>query len=344
LNPELPKIIVLCPVRNEAWILPTFLSVTSTFADYIIIADQGSTDGSREICACYEKVIIVDNSSQQFNEPEREKLLISVARKIPGPKVLIALDADEILSATVHTSPEWQTMLNSKPGTSIAWPIIHLWRSPWFYKTNISFTDVLPHQIHAYVDDGTEHIGRVIHSPHLPHRIDSPILLLNSIVALHYQFAAYERAMSKQRWYICYEHLLDGHKSWVDIYQRYGWLIDGFQRLPVIPCQREWHQGWIERGIDTTSVLVEHHFWWDWEVLRWLAKYGETTFRHARIWDVDWEAIRQAGLKMGIGDLPERPIKDPRSYSDRWLLRLLQVSQGTSWQRPVNAITRRLGW
>jgi len=34
------RIVVVTPVRNEAWILERFLSVTSRFADHIIIADQ----------------------------------------------------------------------------------------------------------------------------------------------------------------------------------------------------------------------------------------------------------------------------------------------------------------
>ena len=45
-----PTVIVICAVRNEAWILPRFLAVASHIADHIIVADQGSTDGSRDIC------------------------------------------------------------------------------------------------------------------------------------------------------------------------------------------------------------------------------------------------------------------------------------------------------
>ena len=43
---DLPKIIVVTPIKNEDWILDRFLSVTSQFADLIIIADQNSTDKS----------------------------------------------------------------------------------------------------------------------------------------------------------------------------------------------------------------------------------------------------------------------------------------------------------
>ena len=44
-NENKPLLIDLTPVFNEAWVLPAFLKATSLWADYIIIADQMSTDG-----------------------------------------------------------------------------------------------------------------------------------------------------------------------------------------------------------------------------------------------------------------------------------------------------------
>ena len=46
-----PTMIVITPVRNEAWVLDAFLTCTSSWADYIILADQHSDDGTREIAA-----------------------------------------------------------------------------------------------------------------------------------------------------------------------------------------------------------------------------------------------------------------------------------------------------
>ena len=39
-----PLQVVMTPVRNEAWVLKAFLEATSLWADYIIVADQMSTD------------------------------------------------------------------------------------------------------------------------------------------------------------------------------------------------------------------------------------------------------------------------------------------------------------
>ena len=75
-----PTVICLTPVKNEAWILERFLRCASLWADYIIIADQGSDDGSVEIATRFPKVILVENPSSIFNEPERQKLLLEAAR------------------------------------------------------------------------------------------------------------------------------------------------------------------------------------------------------------------------------------------------------------------------
>ncbi len=44
-----PIHIVMTPTRNEAWVIRAFLESTTRWADYVIICDQFSTDGTREI-------------------------------------------------------------------------------------------------------------------------------------------------------------------------------------------------------------------------------------------------------------------------------------------------------
>lgn len=111
-----PLLIVLTPVRNEAWILHAFLKATSLWADYIIIADQMSTDGSREIYPQYEKVIVVDNPREEMHQARSRQLLFEAAKKIKGDKILFALDADEFLLGDFMNTTGWQTILNSESG------------------------------------------------------------------------------------------------------------------------------------------------------------------------------------------------------------------------------------
>jgi len=76
-----PLLICMTPVRNEAWILHAFLKATSLWADHIIIADQNSTDGSREIAMSYSKVILIDNPSKEMHQAQTRQLLFKEAEK-----------------------------------------------------------------------------------------------------------------------------------------------------------------------------------------------------------------------------------------------------------------------
>src|SRR5262245_56122736 len=122
-----PTIVCITPIKNEAWILERFLTCASVWADHIILADQNATDGSREIAHRFPKVRLLDNSAKSYNELERQQMLLAEARRIPGPRLLLALDADEFLTANFHTSPEWETIRNAPAGTVISfqWPYVH---------------------------------------------------------------------------------------------------------------------------------------------------------------------------------------------------------------------------
>lgn len=111
---EKPKIIVVTPVRNEAWVLDAFLTCTSSWADYIIIADQHSDDGTREIAAKYEKVILIDNPTQEWYEYLCRTKLLEEAAKIPGDKIIFGLDADEFLSEGFEKTDSWKKIIGSK--------------------------------------------------------------------------------------------------------------------------------------------------------------------------------------------------------------------------------------
>ena len=109
-----PTIVVITPVRNEAWVLDAFLTCASAWADIIIVADQHSTDGSREIAAKYAKVTLIDNDAVEMNQAAVRLLLFEEVDKIEGDKIVFALDADEFLSKGFEKTDGWQRILNSK--------------------------------------------------------------------------------------------------------------------------------------------------------------------------------------------------------------------------------------
>ena len=194
--------IVMTPVRNEAWVLRAFLESTSRWADYIIIADQMSTDGSRDIAKEYEKVILIDNTNPEFNEPERQAMLIAKAREVAAGRdtLLWGLDADEILAANTFETDDWKRILNSKPGDVFwfKWAEIcpdkkHYWLSPTTYY---------PWLFH---DDGKEPHGnyvRNMHSMRIPYPIEEKqMYYIDGFRILHFAYLNQFRVRSKRRFY-----------------------------------------------------------------------------------------------------------------------------------------------
>jgi hypothetical protein len=78
-----PQRICLNPTRNEAWIIKPFLAAALSWADRVILADHGSTDGTLEILQNTPKVEPVVNDSPVYDEAYPQKLLIRTASQSP---------------------------------------------------------------------------------------------------------------------------------------------------------------------------------------------------------------------------------------------------------------------
>lgn len=112
---ERPILVCLTATRNYGWCTKAFLEANSLWADYIIVVDQMSTDNTREICAEYDKVIVVDNTNLTYSETIRCNLAINKACEIKGDKIFIYLAIDEVLSANAIHSKDWKIMLETNP-------------------------------------------------------------------------------------------------------------------------------------------------------------------------------------------------------------------------------------
>jgi glycosyltransferase involved in cell wall biosynthesis len=287
-----PKITVLVPIKNEEWILDRFLAVTSQFADHILIADQASTDRSPEICRRYPKVHYFLNPAKEFSELQRQRLLIDEARKVvAGPRLLLALDADEILAADAPGHPEWERMLEVTPGT-----IIEL-RKPDLVSMReaVDFDRTWPL---GYMDDGAEHTGRVIHATRIPSPPGHPTLKLGALNVLHYNLLRPRALRSKRRRYCAIEHL-ERTNSFYRRTLTYRADIRWERTGNLVPAPRSWFDGWEKLGIDMTTVADSEFYPHDIEVLRLFAKHGPRFFQLDDIWDLDWEKCRQWALSQG---------------------------------------------
>ena len=334
--PNAPTLFCLTPVKNEAWILDRFLQCASTWADHIIVADQQSDDGSREIAHSYEKVTLIDNDTPSYDEGARQKLLIDAGRQIPvnGRRVLIALDADEMLSANWMESDEWNHLLSTEPGTVLRfqWANIGPDVSCAWVDSN--------YKPFGFVDDGSPHEGRPIHSPRVPVPNDAPEIRFDDIKVLHYQYANWERMRSKQRWYQVWERLNHPEKRAVTIFRQYQHMEAAIENAG--PVRDEWLRGYEERGIDMSTIASEPPFYWDKEVLDLLDTHGTEPFRRLNIWDADWPALSRT-----LGYDTNGLLEDPRSVFERavhaWL-RHTQPQASSLSVRIIQKLLEPLGW
>lgn len=333
---ETPVVVCLTPVRNEAWILERFLHAASVWADVIIVADQQSDDGSREIVGRFPKARLVENFATNYDEGARQRILLEAARNIPGNRFLVALDADEFLTPGAWSTEEWRATLASDPGTVVRFPWLnvtpdlkHFWRSA-------------PPMPFGFMDDGSDHSGAWIHSERIPARDECPQVELRETSVLHLQYTDWGRMESKHRWYQCLERLRSPRRSAIDIYRQYHHMdaVSEDQRLPLPAA---WVLGYRAIGIDLAPTAPQPPYRFDLEVLRIFEKHGTRRFSREAVWEVDWPALAtQFGLPR-----PDR-FADPRSSVEKRVHRWLRTTQAmpnhtvVRWQERL--LRRVMGW
>ncbi|MBI3652542.1 MAG: glycosyltransferase family 2 protein [Acidobacteria bacterium] len=325
----IPKIVVVTPVKNEAWILERFLSVTSQFADLILIADQGSTDESVALCQRFPKATVIENPSEKYDEASRQQLLINQARdRVPEPKIILALDADEILAANALTTSSWQEMLRAKPGTVLCF------EKPDLYLTTAQCIRYARPWPLGYVDDGAAHHPSKVHSIRIPTPETAPKLHVKEVQILHYALVRLEAQHSKRRMYCVLEHILRTAPVWRRrLGYRYQMDWPSLGKLEASP--HEWFAHWEQLGIDMHTIQTERYYWQDYEVLRHFFQYGVRRFWVDNIWDFDWEQCRRYAQAIGISEIPPTKISPP----PRWLTACLPLLDQALLM--LNAIRRR---
>ncbi|MEO6259382.1 MAG: glycosyltransferase family 2 protein [Thermoanaerobaculia bacterium] len=288
-----PSIVVLTPLKNDAWILRRFLEVTTVFADRILIADQGSTDGGLEICRQFAKVTVIDNSASDYDETSRQQLLLSTARAlVPQHRILMALDADEILAANAPGSQGWQRLLAAAPGTIV------LFEKPNLYLSPFNCERRPPDFPGAFVDDGSPHRAQRIHSPRLPMPDGAPRLVLDDVKVLHYALVRPEAQKAKFRMYAALENVMRTKSLYWR--RRYYWSGRVLQAAgPVEPTPREWFMNWESLGIDMTSVEDVQPYWQDLATLDLLLQHGSRRFWLDDLWEKDWSRFQREQARPG---------------------------------------------
>jgi hypothetical protein len=336
-SPSISRLRRICvtPTRNESWIIRPFARAVLSWADHLIVADQHSTDDTLKLLQDLPGVTPVINDSPKFDENYRQKLLLSHARKIAGQRLLVGLDADEALSANALLSRDWDRIAAAQPGTIVRFRWVNI--LPGFKEAWIP-PNLIPC---GFIDDGTEHVGKAIHSARVPNPEGAPYLDLDDIVVLHLQYVAWDRMESKQRWYQAWEHTSHKAKGPLQIFREYNHMRGSWKRDEIFPLKPEWFSGYEHLGIDFRSLKSEPVTWWDREVVRMLRELGPAHFRRIAIWEKDWNSV------CAEDNLSQMDLSDPRSSWEKTAHRLLKLSQanrGAMTSRALEFVLRRTGW
>ena len=326
---QIPKLICVTPIRNESKILDKFLECTSLWADNIIISDQCSEDNSREIAARYPKVTLVENFEKEYNEKQVRQILIDEARKIDGPKIIFAVDADEVLTPEMLLESEKEKFSNAMQRTvfmakfvNICPDMKHYWDGPLrlplaFYDDGISQFEA--EKIHTFRNICPENAVNI--------NIESPKIM-------HFQFTDWERMESKHRWYQCWERINNPKKSAIEIYRGYHHMYSINQNeLHDIPDL--WFDEYKKIGINIDAINKDKEPYWDKTVLDYFNKYGTDFFKKEAIWDVNW--VEKANYYKYKN--PEQ-FRDPRNRFQKFIHEWLKKTQSDYNKLGVRIISK----
>ena len=341
-----PIHIVMTPTRNEAWVIRAFLESTTRWADYVIICDQFSTDGTREIVADFAlhkedvihktshithrhkaEVILIDNPNTEFNEAERQRILVAKAREVAAGRdtLLWGLDADEILAANAFETADWQKIMHSKPGAVFWFHWAQLTHDKQHYYNN---RDPYPWLFH---DDGVEPHGnyvREMHSMRIPYPLDEhDMSYVEDFRVLHLGPAPLNRVRAKERFYMFVDWQVN-HRPPYTMGRNYigsnAYPAEQFN-LPEEWIYTKEKDGW---SLWENVELEEQHCWMDDYIYERLDKYPMKTLAKLPIWIPEFMEYYH--------------ISDPRPRRVRWVHTYLEITQVYKSNILVRAIDKVL--
>lgn len=222
------KVCLNTMVKNEAIMLDHVLPIWKNYSvDYFIFYDDNSTDDTINIINKHlplEKVIILNDHLEKFNEGYQRQKMIDESRKL-NIDYVICLDADELLSSNIVDDFEnfikkydefdqhlfWYNVVNDN---------INEHRLDPLYQNNYRcFVLPLKHTSNLDINQWQ------YHTPRTPH-VNLPRSYTREYGVLHLQASNKKYYAIKQLWYKHHEFIYYNH-TFDFINQRYDPVVNG---------------------------------------------------------------------------------------------------------------------
>ncbi len=278
------KIIALLMVKNESWILPTYLSGMKDLADEVIAIDDGSTDDTKHILQNAGAIVLENHEVWKSGTPEfsmRQRLLEEGRKR--GGTHFICLDADEAFSLPFRQHGR-EIISQLKPGQKLLMQWMFLWKDPYIFiddkrslfKDNykdLVFCDSQDLQ-HSFA---FMHVGR---TPGLTTDQNSIRLEPQTGACLHFTFVNWNRCMLKQAWCRCSD-LIHEPGRYVKINNKYYFpeKNPGFKFSPI---PKEWFEGLVMPA-NIENLPPSWHLK---TVISFFDRFGIENFEPLEIWDI----------------------------------------------------------
>ncbi|HBF34970.1 TPA: hypothetical protein DDW35_10460 [Candidatus Sumerlaeota bacterium] len=312
------KKIVTIPTKNEALTLPCALEALTQVFDVILVADQDSTDGTRDICKQYSKVVLIENKDKGHSNRVRWTLL-DAARNYEGNNLIFAIDADEIIPPVLLNNYLQTHASCLTPGVCLEFQWIQLWKSLERYRDDGVWANSW--KSIAFVDDRQMDYERAFvindHTARVPQSSAGTCIRVEGIPLLHLQWVCWNRTQIKQAWYRCTEFLLAPEQG-LAINAKYSVSLDSPEAI-----LRETPSSWFE-GFSVPSDFENLEPGWHLqEMLQWFDLHGIDFFEPLQIWHVP-QLRNEFICRMGREPhslVPSVPIPTPQNMTPFVLLK-----------------------
>lgn len=304
------KIVALLPFKNEAWILPTYLSSVAKIADEIVALDDESTDNGPAILEAAGASVVRHDFGEEgvVQMSARRTYLLEEGRKRGGTH-FIWLDADETFSADFLPSA-CETIAALKEGEKLSLRWVHPWKDAEQYLDDPaspfgrSWKDVIVCDSPDYSFE-----RRFLSEARTPGPHDTLVRLPEEKgVVLHFQFAQWDTLQMKQAWYRCVE-LIEGSRSARRINHTYSITLDA-PTLRTLPLPTRWTNGIV---LPNTAPAAD---WREEEICSWFDTHGILFFESLQIWHIPSLRARF------VSEIGREPV--PSTFPS-WLLALHRV-------------------